>query len=423
MAKGFVRPIGHEDRLGIVDHLGELRTRLTISAIAFFIAFAFAYSQNDEILNLINEPLTQTRSALNEGKSNDPIEQSARFQQEVGDVLRDLGPALSGAAKSLRDLSGADGVSDGAKAAAAERAKALERAATRSRDAAAAVPTNTERKPITIGVAEPFTVTFVVAGYAALLLSMPILLFQAYAFVLPAFSPKEKKTALPLMLMVPFLFVAGVVFAYLVALPRAVDFLQNFNDDNFDILVQAKDYYKFSILFMAAVGLLFQIPVGVLALTRLGVVSTKQLRANRGYVILGLAVLSAVVTPTPDPITMLFAMGPLVILFELSVLLARFLERNRPEGGPSRWDWPDGDEDEEDEEDGDPGDGGADGADSRVDLLDEENAEDEEREDPAEVFARLHAYDDEDDQDEDDDQDADGPSSGEPDGPARPVLS
>ena len=420
MAKGVVRPIGHEDRLSLVDHLGELRTRLTICAVAFFVAFAFSYSQNDEILDLINKPLLATQNANSEKKSNDPIEQSSRFQQEVGDVFRDLGPALSGAAKSLRDLSGADGVSAGARAAAIERAKALDRAAKRSRDAAAATPTNTERKPITIGVAEPFTVTFVVAGYAALLLAMPILLFQAYAFVLPAFSPKEKRTALPLMLMVPFLFVAGVVFAYLVALPRAVDFLQNFNDDNFDILVQAKDYYKFSVLFMAAVGLLFQIPVGVLALTRLGVVSTKQLRANRGYVILGLAVLSAVATPTPDPITMLFAMGPLVVLFELSVLLARFLERNRPEGGSSRWDWPDDDEDEEsdgDDPDADGGDGGADLTDEDTERdLELGEVEEEENEDPAEVFARLHGF------DEDDDED-DTPEQGGGVGPPRPPVS
>jgi len=403
VAKGVVRPIGHEDRLSLVDHLGELRTRLTICVVAFFVAFVVCYSKNDDILHFINKPLEATQNANSKGKSNDPIEQTARFQQEIGRVLKQLGPAIGGVSASLRDLSAADGVTPAARAAVAQHARALDQARRSIGDAAALVPTNTKRQPITIGVAEPFTVTFVVAGYAALLLSMPILLFEAYAFVLPAFSPRERRAALPLMLMVPFLFAAGVVFAYLVALPRAVSFLQNFNDDNFDILVQAKDYYRFSILFMGAVGLLFQIPVGVLALTRLGVVSTAQLRKNRGYVILALAIVSAVATPTPDPVTMLFAMGPLVVLFELSVVLARILERNQPERGPSRWSWGE-DEDEEDDD---------------LREEDEQLTEAEGDEDAAEVFARLHGFD-EDDDDEDEGGDADGPPSDEP---GRPAVS
>ncbi len=399
MAKGVVRPIGHEERLSLVDHLGELRTRLTICVVAFVVAFAVCYAKNDDILHFINKPLESTQKADSKGKSNDPIEQTARFQQQIGRVLKQLGPAVGGVSESLRDLSNADGVTAGARAAVAQRARALEQARRSIDDAAALVPTNTKRQPITIGVAEPFTVTFVVAGYAALLLSLPILLFQAYAFVLPAFSPQERRTALPLMLMVPFLFAAGVVFAYLVALPRAVSFLQNFNDDNFDILVQAKDYYRFSILFMGAVGLLFQIPVGVLALTRLGVVSTAQLRKNRGYVILALAVVSAVATPTPDPVTMLFAMGPLVVLFELSVLLARVLERNQPERGPSRWSW--GEDDDEEDDD--------------LREEDDELFEAEGDEDAAEVFARLHGF---------DEDDEDGEPGGPPgDDPARPPVS
>ena len=117
-----------------------------------------------------------------------------------------------------------------------------------------------------------------VAAYAALLLALPILLFQAYAFVLPAFSREERSVALPLMAMVPFLFIAGVVFAYFMILPNAIDFLQNFNDDNFDILLQAKDYYRFAIMLMIVMGVCFQVPVGILAFTRLGIVSVAQLR-------------------------------------------------------------------------------------------------------------------------------------------------
>jgi sec-independent protein translocase protein TatC len=132
------------------------------------------------------------------------------------------------------------------------------------------------------------------------------------------------------MLMVPVLFVAGAAFGYFVVLERAVQFLQNFNDDSFDILLQAKDYFKFAVLFVAGVGLLFQIPVGVLAVTRLGIFTPRQLAKNRGYVILAIAILAAVATPTPDPFTMTLAMAPLIVLFELSILLARWIERMKP---------------------------------------------------------------------------------------------
>jgi sec-independent protein translocase protein TatC len=140
------------------------------------------------------------------------------------------------------------------------------------------------------------------------------------------------------MLLVPFLFLSGVAFGYFVALPRAINFLQNFNDQSFDILIRAADYYKFSVVLLAVIGLLFQIPVGVLAVTRLGVISARQLGKNRGYVILLLAVVAAVATPTPDPVTMLIAMAPLVILFELSVLLARFFERRAEKRADDEWD-------------------------------------------------------------------------------------
>ena len=119
---------------------------------------------------------------------------------------------------------------------------------------ARSVPPREARRPVTLGVGEPFTATVRVAAYAALLIALPILLFQAYAFVLPAFSREERSVALPLMAMVPFLFIAGVVFAYFMILPNAIDFLQNFNDDNFDILLQAKDYYRFAIMLMIVMG-------------------------------------------------------------------------------------------------------------------------------------------------------------------------
>jgi sec-independent protein translocase protein TatC len=361
-----VRPIGYEDRLSIVDHLDELRTRLVVCIAAFVVCFSMAYWQNDEILEAVNRPFTesQKQDANNpESEGGDALEQSARFNRSLTSALSALGLATKGQQDALDALTSAEGVPAGTLAQLQESQRAL-RSALLAIQATKANEPDATPKPVTIGVTEPFVTTFTVAGYAALLLALPLLLYQLYAFLLPALSPQERKTAVPFMVMVPILFLCGVAFGYFVALPRAVDFLLNFNDDNFDILVGARDYYKFSILLLMVVGLLFQIPVGVLAVTRLGIVTPKQLAKNRGYIILGVAVIAAVATPTPDPFTMLVTMVPLVVLFELSLLLARIFEK-RSAGRPSRWDWdddePDDDGEDEDDDpygfrDGDPGD-------------------------------------------------------------------
>jgi sec-independent protein translocase protein TatC len=157
-------------------------------------------------------------------------------------------------------------------------------------------------------------------------LALPVILYQAYAFVLPALTPREKRVVVPFLLMVPVLFIAGVVFAYFVVFPAAVTFLLNFNTDDFNVQVRARDYYSFFAITLGAVGILFQIPIGVLAVTRLGIVTPEQLAKNRRYAILVIAVV-AMLLPGTDPVTMLISMVPLILLFEGSLLLARVFGR------------------------------------------------------------------------------------------------
>lgn len=181
-------------------------------------------------------------------------------------------------------------------------------------------------QPLTFGVTEPFTTTFTNAAYAAILLALPVILYQLYAFVLPAFSPTEKRVAKPLMLMSPFLFIAGVLFCYFFVLPPATDFLLSFNASEFNTQVRARDYYSFSTMTMLAMGLGFQVPILIVALVRVNIVTVEQLRHNRRYAILAIAVLAALL-PTIDPITMLLEMVPLLILYELSIVLAAWMSR------------------------------------------------------------------------------------------------
>jgi sec-independent protein translocase protein TatC len=189
--------------------------------------------------------------------------------------------------------------------------------------------------PITFSVTEPFMTTVTLSVYGGILLSLPVILYQAYAYVLPAFSARERRVVLPFLLMVPFLFIAGVVFAYFVVIPAATKFLLNFNASEFNIEVRAREYYSFFALTCIAVGVLFQIPIGVLAVTRLGITTPERLARNRRYAVLIIAVV-AMLLPGTDPVTMLISMLPLVVLFEVSLLLARAFGRPPDEAGAGR---------------------------------------------------------------------------------------
>jgi sec-independent protein translocase protein TatC len=232
-----VRPISHEDRLSVVDHLDELRSRLIICAVAFGVAWALTAWQNHLVLEIINAPL----------------------------------------------------------------------------------PNDIE--PITLGPAEAFYSTLTNAAYVALLISLPVILYQIYAFLLPAFSPSEKRVALPLMLLIPVLFITGVVFCYFVVLTPAMQFLLNFNADEFNTQVRARDYYSFVTLLMLAMGLGFQIPVGVLVACKLRITNPDQLRRGRRFAIVGIVVLASLL-PTLDPLTLILESIPLYLLYELSILMA-----------------------------------------------------------------------------------------------------
>ena len=178
------------------------------------------------------------------------------------------------------------------------------------------------QKLITFGVTEPFTTTFTVSAYAAIILALPFVLYQLYAFLLPAFSKQQQRAIIPLLAMIPLLFIAGVAFGYFLVLPAAAKFLLNFNDTQFNVQVQAKQYYSFFAMTVLACGIVFQVPVGILSVTRLGIVKVEQLTKNRRYAYLICAVVAAAL-PGVDPISMLLETAPLIILYELSIVLAK----------------------------------------------------------------------------------------------------
>jgi sec-independent protein translocase protein TatC len=175
-------------------------------------------------------------------------------------------------------------------------------------------------------VGEPFMTTLTVAAYFALLFSLPVLIYEAYAFVIPALNRDERRVAIPVMVAAPALFIAGVAFAYAVVLPPAVHFLQGYNSQNFQILVQAKTYYTFEILTMLGIGLAFQLPLGLLALQGMGVINGSTLTRNWRYATVIIAVIAAAM-PGADPVTTALEMTPLVVLYLASIVMLKIADR------------------------------------------------------------------------------------------------
>lgn len=174
--------------------------------------------------------------------------------------------------------------------------------------------------PATFAVAEAFMSTLTVTAYAALIIVSPLVVYQFYAFVVPAFSEDEQRIARPLMLLAPLLFVAGCAFGYYLVLPPAVHFLLNFNADQFNMLLRASDYYRFFGFTVLTMGALFEMPLTILIAARMGIVTSQQLRSNRRYAVVVIAVV-AMLLPGVDPVTMLIEMVPLLVLYELSIWL------------------------------------------------------------------------------------------------------
>jgi sec-independent protein translocase protein TatC len=310
-----LKPIRHEERLTIVDHLDELRSRLIVCALTLAVAFGVCFWQNGALLNVLNQPLKDSTPTVQKPGGNGRLAQAAAAERTVRE-------GLTATARAFGALEG------GATLTATQR-RQLAQAVTQLRAAADALPKTTpQRVPITTGVGEPLTATLTVVAYFALLFSLPLILYQAYAFILPAFSPRERRVALPLMAMVPVLFLAGVAFGYELVLPPAISFLQNFNNTNFDVLIQAKDYYRFAVLALLSCGLIFQLPVGLLALNAVGMVTAKWLRGIWRYAIVAIAIVAALL-PGVDPVTTVIEMVPLLALYGLSILLLEVADRRR----------------------------------------------------------------------------------------------
>ncbi|HZQ66464.1 MAG TPA: twin-arginine translocase subunit TatC [Gaiellaceae bacterium] len=237
------RRLRHGEEATLVEHLGELRSRLVICLLSVAVSFAVVYAFHGHLLTWLNRPLPEHL-----------------------------------------------------------------------------------RKPTTFGVAEPFITSFMVSFWASLLIALPICIWQIWSFLAPAFQEHSQRVVAGFTAFAAVLLVAGIMFGYFVALPAAVHFLTSYDDQHFNIQIRARDYYSFVVTVLFAVGIVFELPIFVLGLARLGIVPAAKLRRNRriGYVIVAAV---AVALPGVDPVSTLFEMAPLMVLFELSIWMAVFFDR------------------------------------------------------------------------------------------------
>src|SRR6059058_1081209 len=189
-------------------------------------------------------------------------------------------------------------------------------------------------RPITFGVAEPFLTSFKISLYAGFLLALPVMLWQGWSFLAPALEESQQRRVVGFVFLATALLVAGIVFGYFVALPAAVHYLTNFDKSLYDIRIRAKDYYSFATMVMLSMALVFELPIFILALVRLGILTSSRLRKERrmGYFIVAAI---AVALPGVDPFTTIIEAIPLLILFEASIWLSVLMERRVPGGEPA----------------------------------------------------------------------------------------
>ena len=240
--RSLPRRLGHGEEATLVEHLGELRTRLLISLGAIAVFFPFTFAFHEQLVDWLTGPLPD------------------------------------------------------------------------------------DKKLVTFGVTEPFTTSIKVAAFAALALALPVVLYQLWSFLAPALEENTQKVVSIFAIGATVLFAAGVAFAYFVVLPKAIGFLTEFDSELYNIQIRASYYFSFVTLALFVMGLVFELPVFILALVRLRILTVDQLRKNRRMAWF-IGILVAVAMPTVDAISLFFEVIPIIVLFEASIWVAAYMER------------------------------------------------------------------------------------------------
>jgi len=184
-------------------------------------------------------------------------------------------------------------------------------------------------KLTTLGVTEAFMQVLKVSIYAGLIIALPFILYQFWAFVLPALYERERRSVVPYAAATTFLFIGGVVFGYFIVLPVGLKFMLNYGGEQFNQLLQAERYVNFVSMFLLAFGAVFELPLIMMLLAWAGVVDHVRMRKVRKYAIVIEAVVAMVLTPSQDPVSMILMLVPLIVLYEVGIWLARLVAKRK----------------------------------------------------------------------------------------------
>lgn len=336
------------NEMSFLEHLDELRRRLTYSIIIVVIAFVFCWFVSDEIYNFLSVPV---RRALSEAQRRDVPLQGLTGDEKILPLsqLKDeetvlyvfdkattfgnsvLSPGTSVQARVATDKNGNKGLftDEMISSSNAIIPKGIRLPVDLNVQNLSA-PSADEQMVVTTAT-EPFTLKVTVSLYAAIALSVPLLLWQIWGFVSPALYRHERTYVTPFILLSSISFVIGAAFAYYVLFPPAVRYLLGLGED-FRLLLRATDYFDFITLIMLAMGIIFQMPAITYVLSRIGIVSAGFLWSNWKIALVIILITAAIISPTGDiPNLMLFA-TPMVVLYIFSIFIAWFFGRKRKIG-------------------------------------------------------------------------------------------
>ncbi|HET9659049.1 MAG TPA: twin-arginine translocase subunit TatC [Thermomicrobiales bacterium] len=187
---------------------------------------------------------------------------------------------------------------------------------------------NVERFDV-INATEPITDFFKTAAYIAIAIALPLIFYEIFAFVSPGMTRREKRYLYGSLPFVVIFFLLGVSFAFFLAIPRAFEFLSNFNSDLFDYSPTYGSIASFYLQVSLGMGIAFELPIIMFLLARLGIVSPKRMSSSRRYAIVVVMVAAAIITPTPDPFNMLFVAAPIYLLYEVGIVFAKIAARRK----------------------------------------------------------------------------------------------
>ncbi len=318
-------------QMSFLDHLDELRVRLIHSVIGITIAFACCFLFAKQIYHFLEVPVKQQirKARINDQAKGGGVDLNQVKEGETLDYTFSQETAVAGVRIPQGTTVPVKAVKrDDQLTLILERRWVIGTAIVPKDEPITKIlkegkdqnAYGDEDKLIMRSVTGAFTLYVQVALYTGIGLVIPFLLYQIWAFISPGLYQHEKKYVTPVLIMAVFFFIAGASFAYKIAFPAACDYLLAWQTDGgFRTLLDAEDYFNLIMLIMLGLGLVFQIPTISFVLGRIGLITAPMMLKAWRHAVVGIAIIAAVVTPTPDAFNMMVFMGPMLLLYFLSV--------------------------------------------------------------------------------------------------------